>query len=283
MEQELEPEEPVEGIEDQPEAAAVEDDAPAPKEWSDEDEAEAKFFGWKSREDWKGQPPQDFKDDPREYLDRVKSSRTFRAMEERAQQIAQEHAARVEKVMRAKAERDLKAQKEAHDREIARFEAAKRKAVEEGDVDRYDQLDRMQKEIKPPEPPIMEDEPQPREDPVAPLASKHPWVSDPYLRTRGAEIVQAALERGLVPGGNPEAQVAFAEQELRKYYPHAFAEPEREKPKPRVEGGSLASRQASAFDKLPREARETFARQVKQGIFSDTKEDREFFAAEYHG
>ena len=106
------------------------------------------------------------------------------------------------------------------------------------------------------------------------------------MRAQGGQIIERALNAGepVPPIDDIAGQIEFAEKRLAVYYPHLFPKAgggERPKASP-VAGETLApGRKRSGFDSLPDSAKSAFKRQVAQGIFQDTKEDREFFHDEY--
>lgn len=254
-----------------------EDVAPA-KEWDEATEQEAREWGWKSPEDWKGDRS-GLIEDPRAYLDRYGNIPIVKKAVERATK-AEEAARKTEAALAAAYKRDLDRQRREYDSRIEAIQAQKRKAAEDADLDRYDQLDRLERETPRPEPS------QPDHGPAIldPFKAEHPWLNDPFLGEQGAHIVNAGLARGEVPGGDTAAQIKYAEGKLKTYFPHMFAPPEpTPKPQPKVDGGGLAGalRKKEGFDTLPKDAKDTFAKYVKEGLFEDTKEDREQYFDDY--
>lgn len=259
---------------------------PEPPAWTPEAEAEARDFGWKSLTEWKGDVPPGYIDNPQDYLDRLERHTPFRKIREKYETLERTFEDRIRKTesaQRAMYERDLKRQQEDYEHRMRLIEEGKRRAAEEGDMERYDRFTKTQQGMKPPEP--QELEPQPEYN-AAPLAKDHPWLNDPIMRAHGAQVIDTAFRSGVIPpNASAEEQVKYAEEQVRRYFPHLFQQPEPEpqpKPKAKVDGGGLAGAgKRTGYDTLPKEARAAFEAQVKEGIFADSKEDREFYFNAY--
>jgi hypothetical protein len=75
---------------DEPEDVIV--DAPAveaPPAPDPEIVEEARLFGWKAPEEWVGDKPAGYIDDPKRYLDRIKDSRIFKTLNEQLRREAE--------------------------------------------------------------------------------------------------------------------------------------------------------------------------------------------------
>lgn len=254
------------------------DEVEAPR-WEPEAEEEARMFGWKPPEEWKGEQPPNFAKTPDEYLDRIKSSRVFKTL----QQQQEEKLRKMEAAMDAAQRRQLEQERAAYERRIAEIEAAQRKAVEEADTERYDQLAEARRQMKPPEAPELKHEQ--AQQRLQELAQEKPWLNDPFLRQQGYLAIEAAAQAGEpVKAMSPDEQVAYAEAKLAEYFPHKFKPEEPvHQPQAKVAGNGLAGvAPKSAFDKLPSEAKQAFERQVSKGWLKNTKADREFFAKEFN-
>jgi hypothetical protein len=281
MMNELEPETGEEAVE-APEVVEVpREDIPA-KEWSDDEEFEAKALGWKAPDDWKGDKPPGYIADPREYLRRAETFGPFRKIKEKLERL-EDHTRRIESVTAKQVERAQKQAEAEFNQRLNAIQAEKRKAAQEGDLERYDQLAATEARLERPKldtvPPV---EP-PKDTLTEEVKAKHTWVNDAYLRRRGAELVDEAFGTGELPRtATPQEQVVFVEGRLKAYYPHLF-QPE-QKPVPKaspVDGGGIASARRTGFSSLPQDAKDAFKRLVAQGVFKDTDEDRKFYHDEY--
>lgn len=251
------------------------------KDWSDEDEQEARLFGWKSPDEWQGDKPDGYIDNPEEFLGRVQRSRIFKTMNEKLEQTtssAQEHARKLE----AMSEKALEIQKTQFEARMADIVKRQRSAVEDGDTQAYDAAERDRTELlknvpSEPEPGKQDDiDPKVRSE-LETFRANNKWAQNPILWEQAARAVN--FMPGL-QGSTVAEQLAYAENVIKEAHPHLFkaATPPRQK----VEGGGLATGgKKSAYDKLPDTARSQFKQFVEQGIYKDTKEDKEEYANEY--
>ncbi len=273
------------------EEVAAEESTAAPeppaKAWGDEDENEARFFGWKPSAEWQGDKPSGYIENPVEWLDRVKRSRTFTAMEtrlkEREQQAA-DHAKRMEAVY----EMTAKPQRERYERDIADLAARQRAALETADTAEYDRLQSIRAKMAPPEMP-QQQAPAAPDVSVKEYVEKNEWAKNPLLWNEAAQAVDWALKTGRT-FATAQDQITFAEGVMKQKYPHMFqahqhAAAPRPAPRPApVESGGLAGGNGGGdgFAKLPADARTAFANMVKRGDFQDNAEGRKQFVEFYN-
>jgi len=281
------PSEPVEAheVDDIPQGAHGEagaEEAPAPS-WSPEDAEEARAFGWKSPEEWRGDKPDTYIDDPAQFLDRLSRSRPFRVMQDRLEEQAE--AARKTQAVAQKA---LEAQRAQYEDRIRALQGQKMQAVESGDVKGYEAISKNIEALRQAAPEAAPQQAGP--DPYIEqyMASEEgKWLEDPALKQTAAQIIDLAPHVQSMPA--PQ-QVAYAKSELSKMFPDKFAAPApKPTPRPRtspVEAGSLAGgRGGDEFSKLPADAKEAFAKQKAQGFFEhlgDEKAAKAFYAKEYN-
>lgn len=267
-----------EGIEpiDQDAPGAAEPDAESAPAWAKDDEEEARLFGWKPETEWKGDIPPTFEADPARFLDRVKNSRTFKAMEERQESIRRE--------LEADRQRAMERQKAAFQARLQSVQQGMRQAVETADTAEYDRLSQEQQRLMEYAPQVQPEAPQ-GPDPDVQAYAQSPegqWVNDPAIRAIGFDVIEKNPHVKHLPAKD---QIRFAELQLRKDYPHLFSQPqpeEKRKTSARVDGGGLGSRSGGgAWQKLPAEAREQFKKEVRKGLFKDDPKDREEYANEY--
>lgn len=247
--------------------------------WNAEAEEEARAFGWKSPDEWKGDIPPTYIDNPEAYLERLQKAKPFRVMQERLAE--QQEALRKIEAMN---ERALQMQRQQYEARLHEVEAAKLQAVQAGDVDRYKALEGQERQLQGAMTQGGQDDPSEYVNTYA-KSDEGKWVEDPALRALGAQIIEAN------PGikSRPAAeQIAYAKQALERLHPHLFQSPQSEpKPAPRtspVEGGSLAAGRIGSdpFSKLPADAKAAFKRFASEGLFKDTPEGRKAYAEEYN-
>lgn len=243
----------------------------------DEDADEARLFGWKSPDEWQGDKPPGYIEDPKEYLERVKRSRTFKVMEDKIAEQGRKLA--------TVNERALERQRAEYEQRLAALDQMQRKAVEGGDVQTYDRVQEARRNLEAESAALTQPEPQAPDPVLTEFVENNDWAKNPVLWNEAAQIVQTGIDSGSIQTNDPAEQLAFAEQTMRAKYPHLFQQADPQPQRQRVDGGGLAgpqNRGASAYDKLPSEAKQAFARQMKRGVWKDTKKDREEYAREYN-
>ena len=241
----------------------------------------AREFGWKSEEDWKGDPPEQGFVSPQEYIEKPyvqakiarKENEELRRQLEATQRQSSDTLARMENMHKEAARRS----REAHAREIEGIRAAMRDAATDGDVDRYQENERLLDAAQANAP---QDTPDPaNDDPaVADWKQANPWFeTDLYAKS---EAVRIAGQVASV-GGDTAEQIKAIERHMKQTMPHLFEAP-KTAPKPsRVDGGGLAALggSKSAFDALPPEAKAKAQEDVALGLYGSVEE----WAAVYNG
>lgn len=260
--------------EETPDIEEPESDQPDPDRVARE--VEAKKYGWR--------PKEDFDRDPEGWVDAdrflelpstgVKMLRdTKRDLEKRVEESEKARAvdiARVEATSRAAIEAVRMQERQRYDTELTAVREAKRQAASMADVARYDALETRERQLSAP-PVRQSDEKQPHPDAVEYAARPEgAWLNNPELAKAGFHLIEANPSVKVLP---PKVQIAFAEAELRKFYPTAFAAPAQQEPPKasRVDGGGLAGggRRTKGADDLPADVRKVAAGFVKEGVFKD--------------
>ena len=267
---------PEENIDDAPEVI----EAPGP-EWTEDDAAEAKAFGWKAPEEWAGEKPRGYIDDPRRYLERAETFRPFKVLRDRTENLERDFQERFRKLESASSATII-SERARYDREIATIQQGKRDAVDTADREMYDRLEKQQASLSRPY-----DAPPPASQPIVQdtfvqeYAKANDWVNNPILREAGAKLIEA----GGYANRPAKDQIEYAEREVRRMYPNMFAPVAAAQPAPmqmRVDGGGLGGgAKGGAFAKLPTEAKSAFKKFVGDGIFQDTEVDRKRYADDY--
>lgn len=260
---------------------------PAEPAWTQEEEEFARAVGWKSPDEWKGDPPKNgLADDPREFAP-YKAAMTI--FEKRMADEVDQKVGKFAEMMDRQTQRQREAERQTYEAKIAALEHGKRQAVEDGDMDRYDRLVEQGQRLQPPS--EQDDLP-----PQPPIEARHPdiaWLKDPTLLHLGGTIIEGALATGRVPNADPHrpdterAQIEYAERELRRLYPAAFTQSGQQRTRRAaspVHGGTgTAGRSAGgteAFYSLDEGAQRAFKHYVKNGLMKDDKEGRAEFYKE---
>lgn len=263
-----------------PAAAAT---APA---WGEDDEQEARAFGWKPSTEWQGDKPQGYIEDPREWMGRVTRSRTFTAMQERLEKTERENAEQKRR-MEALNASALQRQRAEFEAQLQRIQVQQREAVRTSDEAAFDRLEKDRAALVR----------QAVETTQAPQASSPPvevenyrkaneWTQNPLIWDEAVKSVDMALRAGR-QFANEKDQIAFAESVIRQKYPHMFkAEAPAQTARPArqvVDGGGMAAtRSSGGFNSLPADAKAQFARFAKDGLFQDNEAGRKAYYEEYN-
>lgn len=251
-------------------------EAPAPEQEAPESdreaiEAEAAKFGWKPKEQWKGDTSN--WTDAAEYLEYARSAPVgVKRLQERLDAKEREFAERIDRMERFNQQAIENARKQAL--ETAREEM--RQAAEIGDVSAYKaaeaKLDHAMTEPKQAEPALDAD--------VSAWLDQNPTLRDPAM---GALLSQLGDEAVLSGAKSAKEQIAHAEKRLRAM--GILREPEKSKPPIQaVDGGGLAGgpvKAARGWSDIPAEERSLIRRQIEQGIFKDEKAAAKAYWQEY--
>ena len=257
------------------------DDTPPPRDL--EAESEARALGWKSPDEWKGEIPSGYIDDPKRYLERAEGFTPFRNIKAKLSELeksADDRLRRIEKAATAMIERERK----THAEELARIKSEKVQAFEAGDRERFDALERKQEDLQSFKP---EPVPEPGMAEVEAWAKDRPWFGtkaaefDPIMTNAAGVLWGEAAGKGMT---DPKQILAYVDKRMEENFPHKFAKAAAVVQKQSaVESGLTfgGGNSGGGFASLPKSARDAFARFVAQGVFTDSKEDRETYFKDY--
>lgn len=236
------------------ETPAVEADVPAV---DPNVEADARRLGWKPESEWKG--------DKTGWVDAASFMDQVKTVPGKVKRLEADFAARVERLEKAHAEAS-KRQAETHKAELARVKAEMRKAVEIGDTEAFDRLEKQRDAMQ--EPPkvetTQETPPETRE-----WKARNPWFdANAEMRTVALNLAQEAADKGL----SVEAQLAFVDREIARFFPDVAPKQIKRPTHSAVDGGSFAAPRSSPAAKLPAEARAQGMRDVAEGLFKSLDE-----------
>jgi hypothetical protein len=246
--------------------------AESPK-WTPDVETEARALGWKAPDEWKGDIPSGYIDDPTRYLERAENFTPFRKERERNEERFRKLEAVTTKVIeRTRAE---------HQAELARIKTDKIAAVEVGDVDAFKALEKREDTLRsqaPADAPKADAVPDEHRSAIEMWSVGKAWFKSDPIKTQAAAVLYGqAQQSGLT---DPKAILAHVDREMAARFadmaPRAAVES--------VEAGLTfgSGSQASPFEKLPKDAKDAFRRFVEKGVFKDTKEDRAVYAEDYN-
>lgn len=258
-------------------------------------EMEAREMGWVPRDEFRG--PDDQWRDAKEFVRRGKEilpimrsqlSREKAARESDRKEF-EDRLARMDKMTRLALDRQ-------REQITSAFAEAKRRAVELGDVDAYDQLDKDQSKAMsqfdvPDEAPAEKSKDK-GQDPLAGLPPAHRatyqrwaeenghWANDPVLGAYAAKVHGDLKARK--PGMDPEVLLAEVKRATRSKFPEEFGITQQPAKSSPVEGGGRGGNGAGngkLAAKLPKEARATFNSFVEDGLYKP--EEIEDYAKSY--
>lgn len=253
-------------------AAPQQTQAPA---WTPDIEQEARALGWKSPDEWQGEVPAGYIDNPERYLQRAESFTPFKKLKERLDEVAR-MSEKTQEALSKTFQRELQSR-------MAQLQEQKVKAVEVGDVAEFQRLEKQQAELNKQAAEV----PQAKTDAVPPdhrsaidqwRVGKDWFQKDRVKTTAAVEFYGEAQAQGI---SDPKAILAYVDQKMAVTF--ADLAPKQPASAP-VEAGLTfgGGATASGFDKLPKDAKDAFQRFVKQGLFQDTKEGRAAYAEDYN-
>ena len=263
-----------------PVEAAVQTDAP---KWAPEAEQEARALGWKAPDEWKGEVPAGYIDDPTRYLERAESFAPFRKIKEKLGEVEKTTAESLRRIEEVTA-RTVQRERERHAAELAKIKADKVAAVEVGDVQAFKALDAQEERIRKEMQPVEEKPQGPSIRPDEKAAIEHwrvdkPWFGkDRAMTLAASEYYSEAQKDGLT---DPQAILKFVDRRMSETFAALAPKPARDAA---VESGLTLGGGAKpgAFEALPKEAKDAFLRFVQRGVVEDTKEARATWAEDYN-
>lgn len=247
-------------------------------------ETKAREMGWKPEDEWDGEESRWMPAD--EFLERNER------LKDRGDGILKADNARLtgEVSELRRTLEDLKGhmtkvEKNAYDRAIREVQAKQRAAVAEGDVEAFEEAEKeradLDKEVRAHAESGKQDNPD--TDPAFVDWSKdNGWYNDDVAMTVWANQAAPIIARrtGLTPS-NGRAYYDAITEAVKEQFPDKFGNARRKAP-PTVEGaGDGRAAGKTLWDQVPKDARETFKRFVRQGLYEDTKEGREKYADAY--
>lgn len=260
-----------------PAEAAVQTDAP---KWAPEAEQEARALGWKPPDEWKGEIPSGYIDDPTRYLERAESFAPFRKIKEKLGEVeksSQEALRRIENATAKQIERE----RERHTQELATIKAQKLAAVEVGDTQAFKALDAkedaLRKEMQPA--PQQTAVPDDHRSAIENWAVDKAWFKKDRVMTQAAAAYYGEAQAdGLT---DPQAILKFVDRRMGETFAVLAPKPAREAT---VEIGLTlgGAGKPGTFETLPRDAKDAFQRFVQRGVVDDTKEARAQWAEDYN-
>lgn len=244
----------------------------------------ATAVGWVPKEEFRGNPERHT--DPRAYVNRAKDNmpllkanneKLYEANDQLRKDL-EELKESTKAILNYNKQQVEKANNEAvkaYEKAKADIVAEQRRAVEDGDLEKYDALESQKQNIKPPE--IKKEDNPPEQQNQQSSASetedfkKFVENNEWYKTDKKMAAYADAIGEDLINSGTVKsAEQLYQEvaRQIRIDMPHKFQNPERDKPPMFAETGSNHAQGGnSGISSLPPEARAAFQKQVEAGIF----------------
>lgn len=264
-----------------------------PEEERNEWEERAKAVGWEPLENFRGDPDRHI--DPRSFVERAdKSMGMLRQNNEKLNETNEQLRASLEEVKKSTREildfnkkQVAESQKNAYEKARADLLAEQRKAVEEGDTDLFDNVEKRKEALEKTKPdPEQEEEKKPYQTPsesddFKTFQSENPW----YSSDKDMRILADSVGASLRDEGDRREGKAFFDavvSKVKEIRPDKFTNEKREEPSDVADYGSNhgPGNKSKSFASLPKEAKDAFSSLVRQGIY--TKEEANDYAKEYY-
>lgn len=241
---------------------------------SQHEEAAAKARGWISKDEYRGKP-EDWQD-AKSFLDRNSSLKT--EVESLRDRIGQQEEAYAERLKRLESTND-RIIREDRDRLLRELARAKRAAVELGDTDEYDRLEREEHDYfsRQVEHERQERQPQKQQEQQPLLPETQEWLrrnswfhETPAMQQIALGFYEEAKE-GHPATRDESKRLAYVDKRMKEVYPDKFGDGNRSNS---VEGGSrnTPSGNSNKMSNLPPEARAACRKFIAKGIIKNEAE-----------
>ena len=249
------------------EAAPVE----APK-WAAETEQEAKALGWKPPDEWKGDIPPGYIDNPEKYLERAESFTPFRKLREKLTETERKTEERLAKIESVAAK--------AVERRLAEIQQAQLAAVETGDVETFKSLRSQEAALVEQKAPAQTAVPPDHKVAIDLWVAGKDWFrTDPVMTQAAVTYYGEAQGKGMT---DPAAILSYVDKQMEKKFRVDPPAEQMTASQAVTPGLSFGAPTADAFSKLPKDAQETFKRFVAKGLFKDDKAGRAAYVEDYN-
>lgn len=258
----------------------------ASEEQPTETEEKAREMGWRPQEEWDGDPERWMPAE--EFVERNERLKT------RGDKILQADNAKLTKELDELKHTvtDLKSyltknEQRAYQRALDDLKSKQRQAVEEGDTAAFDAVQKQMEKVQKQASEDQEQAPDNRQTDQGDSPefkawhAENPWYGqDPTMTVKANEIAPQ-----LAPfASNEREHYDMVAKYIQDNFPDKFGKATGRsggRRAPAVEGTTSKPASKTKFDDLPSDAKQSFQRFVKQGVFEDTKKDRETYADTY--
>ena len=268
---------------DQDDGEARQKDAPDLEAAIRETQEEARKYGWRPRDQFTLNPETWVDADRFLELGSTQRKMLKDALAQRDQRI-EEQERKLEAIAalnRQTVERQVAQERQRFEQQLAALREHKRQAAEEADLARYDELDRQERQMRPPQVEGHRDQPQEFPE-VKAYREANAWTQSADLWDAAVAAVAA---NPAIQSEPPARQLRYAEMAVRQAYPEAFAQPapRQQAAQPRqarVDGGGLgASSRGKGAESLPADVKAIARSEIENGHFANMDEyAKEYFA-----
>ena len=248
-------------------------------------ESQAKILGWKPKDEFNG--PDEKWRDAAEYIQhgkdtlpilRENNKRLISEIQELKQtfkEFSDYHRSSIEKTKRQSYEKAIK--------DIAKEQ---RKAVEDGDVEKFDMLEQEKAKIAEPEPEPEPGHQAPEKSPeLIKWEQANPWYEgdtiDEIMMTARANEIAAVMQAKKMPF---EKILETVSEAMKREYPDHFTNKRASSTasvnSPTRSAGAVSGKKGKTFDDLDAEAKATCNRFVKEGLMTKEEYIKEYFMEE---
>lgn len=262
-------------VEDKPVDTPKDDVVDAPVEQKQEQQQEqanplvekAKKGGWTDLDTWKAAGK-----DPDEWIDAkefVGRQPLYERQHKQAKKIQD-----LEEKLKATAEFATKAQEVGYKKAMAELEARRIEAVETGDVESFNKVEKEIQEIKEEYAPILEPEtkkPEPKQEeipaPVKDFAERNKsWFEKDEDMT---VLMVAKTQKHTAAGVALEKALELAESEVKKAFAHKFVNPKKDEPAAVASGSREARAKTFSYNDLSQEQKQVWSVLKNSGMKID--------------
>lgn len=275
---------------DPPEEKELDDEGTLEEIIDDRDyDTEASRMGWADEESWKGDPEQwvdakTFVKRGDEFLPYLKADRN-RLLSE-VQKLNQKMSDRDKRFEQYQEHQKslLDIEKKRKDAALLSLKEQKKAAIDDNDGELVVALEDQMKAIEEITIPEIKEEPveeNPKEHPdFVTWRSDNDWyVNDPVLETYANGVAGRLMERGTTLKGR--AFLDEVTKTVKQEMAHKFTNPKRKKPGTVAPNRTQPQNKKKGFADLPAEAKQACEGFVEEGLYANTPEGRDEYAAEY--
>lgn len=244
-------------------------------------EEKAAKMGWVPQEEWKGDP--DKWRPAEEFVERGENivpimRERIDKLEKELEVISKLNKSELKKVRESAYEQA----KKEYEKELATLNKEKFEAIQEADVDKYQQIEGKISKLQKPEAPKEES---PQVNPVfEEWHQKNPWYAPDISNVGDADETLTLFANAIAgkiqaekPGLPPDKFFAEVEKRVRAEFPHKFENPKRKEPGIAESGHAAAPKSKKTFADLPDEAKRAYSRTAERL----KRQGREYSKEEY--